>query len=588
MSLRFSLRATVAVGLLASVAFPLLGQSLAVRSSANYGETVSPGSAATLFGDGFADSAAVGALDRAGRLPTRLAGVEVLLDGRAARLAYVSAGQINLVVPAHTAEGVVAVEVLHDEQTVAQGTATVAGSAPGLFSADGSGAGTGLILNEATYARGPFAAQTPEIPGCDKRSRLTLLATGVRQAAETTATVEDASGGTRTVEVEAAAASEQYPGVDEVRIVAPQDVGGELSVRLTADGRESNAVSFSLDPSDVPPPDCAALGEAYVYNTVSDLLAGDLWDVASPDQVFTDLASAQAISQGDWPVNGVGTTALEARNGEVIAAGSAGAPELVWADPHFPPTVRTLSDEPIPFVGVAAGNPASAISAEADPGRPIHEQILELAREHNLAFASIRVEGRFAPVSYSVAHNLLKQGTPLTDPTVDKAPFQLFFTADASAEWQLSGFYAAAANIQELVSVRGAPVHLHGFQLDRSRAGHVGSATVENAVIRLYPLAAPKVMESDLTVRNVSLADGQVSLEVLNQGAGTVTRTTVQGRSADAVVFQAELVDLVSGQAQTVSVQVGDLSRELVLEVDPFNDVLESDEFNNVEAVPTP
>lgn len=584
MSLAFALRATVVAGLLATVAFPLQGQSVAVRSSANYGETISPGSAATLFGDGFADSAAVGALDRAGRLPTRLAGVEVLVGGRAAGLAYVSAEQINLVVPARTAEGVVAVEVLLDGQTVAQGTATVSDSAPGLFSADGSGAGTGLILNASTYARGPFAAQTLEIPGCDKRSRLTLLATGVRRASETTATVEDASGGTHTVEVEAAAASERYPGVDEVRIVAPQGVGGELSVRLTADGRESNAVSFSLDPSDVPPPSCPSLGTAYVYNTVADLLAGDLWDVASPDQVFADLSSVQ----GDWPVNGVGTTALEARNGEVIAAGSAGAPELVWADPHFPPAVRTLSDEPIPFVGVAAGNPASMISAEADPGRPIHEQILELAREHNLAFASIRVEGRFAPVSYSVAHNLLKQGTPLTDPTVDKAPFQLFFTAEASAEWQLSGFYAAAANIQELVSVRGAPVHLHGFQLDRSRAGHIGSAMVENAVIRLYPLAAPTVMESDLTVRNVSFADGQVSLEVLNQGAGTVTRTTVQGRAADAVVFQAELVDLVSGQAQTVAVPIGELSRELILEVDPFNDVLESDEFNNVETVPAP
>ncbi|MFT5431559.1 MAG: hypothetical protein ACI9OJ_002256, partial [Myxococcota bacterium] len=264
--------------------------------------------------------------------------------------------------------------------------------------------------------------------------------------------------------------------------------------------------------------------------------------------------------------------------------GTAGSPELVWSDPLFPPTVRSLSDEPLPFVGVGAGNPASVITAEAVPGVPIHQQILELAAENGLAFASIRISGTFITVSYSVAHNLLKQGTPLTDPTVDKAPYQLSFTDEASAEWELSGFYVAGASVQELVSVRGAPVHLHGFRNDRSRAGHVGSAIVENATIQLYPLEAPVVREADLTLREMGVSDGVISFEVFNAGHGTVTGTTVQVVIAGDVVFQVKLADLRHEvrQVVTMAIPAGIDPNLLVIVVDPFNEVRESDESNNV------
>lgn len=65
--------------------------------------------------------------------------------------------------------------------------------------------------------------------------------------------------------------------------------------------------------------------------------------------------------------------------------------------------MSTLWDEPIPFLAVAAGNPASVVVAQAEPNVAIHQQIVDLARDNGLAFASIRVSGRFTPVSYSVA-----------------------------------------------------------------------------------------------------------------------------------------------------------------------------------------
>jgi CARDB len=171
----------------------------------------------------------------------------------------------------------------------------------------------------------------------------------------------------------------------------------------------------------------------------------------------------------------------------------------------------------------------------------------------------------------------------LTDPSVDKAPYQLFFTAEAPADWELSGFYAAAASLQDLVSVRGAPVHLHGFQRDRARAGHIGSAIPEGAEIRLYPLAAPTVRDADLTLRSVQAGRGQVTFEVLNTGNQRVARTTVQGIVSGRVVFQLELFDLNRGVPRPVTAMLpaGTEAGELEIVVDPFNDVLESDEGNN-------
>ena len=572
-------------------------QNLVVLSSASYSETVAPGSAVTAFGANLAAGSATGMLRRDGSLPSELNGVVVRVDGRGAEIAYVSPTQINFVLPRATRIGTVQVTVLVDGVVRATGTAEVARLAPAIFSTGGSGAGEGLVLNAATSERSPFPTQSAEWPGCDKRTRLTLLGSGVRFAGNpemlplatdpeaVAVTIEDAVGVVHQAEVEAVAASERYPGVDEVSFALPAalSVAEELKLRLVVEGVESNTVTIVVTPATVPALDCSEYGVAFAYNTVADLLAGDLWDVNSVSTVFTDLGTAP----GDWIVSGVGTTALEARNGELIGTGVASSPELVWSDPEFPPAVRTLTAEPIAFVGLGVGNPASAVVTSAEPGVPIHQQVVDLAREHGLAFASIRVAGRFSPVSYSVAHNLLKQGTPLTDPTVDKAPFQLFFTTEESAEWELSGFYAAAGNTQEVVSVRGAPVHLHGFQLDRSRAGHIGSAAVENAEIRLYPLAPLTVREADLTLRNLTIANGRATFEAVNIGSGTVSRTTVQGRSSGSVVFQAELSDLNAGEPRVIAADLPTTAEvfELEIVIDPFNDVLEADEWNNIWVV---
>lgn len=579
--------------LVMAVAATASAQTVAVLSSASYGPTVAAGSAAAAFGFELSVEPTLAFVDANGMLPRQLAGVTISIDGLASQIAYVSSTQINFVVPHRAAEGSVDVVVSVEGRVVANGSAQVARVIPGIFSADGSGSGAASALNFATGGVAPFPNQTAEFPGCDKRTRVKLFATGIlyagnpdrlpagRTATEVEMELTDPAGGTYRVPVEFVGAIETYPAVDEVRFALPDEASAfkSLQVRIFAEGIASNAVTLAIFPTEAANLNCEDYGSAFVYNTVADLLAGDLWDTSSRTEVFGDLAGVP----GDWELSGVGTTALNARNGELIGAGFAGAPEVVWSDPEFPPTVRTLTDEPIAFLGIGAGNPASVVIAQATPDVPIHQQVVELAAAHSLAFAAVRVSGRFAPVSYSVAHSLLKSGTPLTDPTVDKAPFQLFFTADQPAEWELSGFYAAASSVQKLISVPGAPLHLHGFQLDRARAGHVGSAVVANAEIRLYPLAPPTVREVDLTLQNVVFGGGGVMFEVLNAGTGTVARTTVQGLVKGTVVFQVELSALGSRQARMIVADLPDgvATSELQIVADPFNDVFESDESNN-------
>ena len=575
-----------ALGLFVSLLAPwaLAGQSFEVRAAASYGEAVAPGAMAAGFGSGLAAETAVGATDRRGLLPRELGGVRVEVDGRAAGLLFVSAGQVNFVVPERTGVGLAEVMVWRDGGLAAAGVALVEPVAPGLFSRDGSGAGPGALSNSYTEAFAPFAADTLENPGCDKRTRLTVRASGIAGASEVALAIEDGAGGMVPVEdLAVLGADEELEGVDLLRFTLPAglDMAGEVTLRLTADGVESNAVALALTEDESAVEDCVAGGRMLAFNTVEDLLAGDLWDVSSAAQVFAAVGDALGDTRGDWPLMGVGTTAEPGHNGEVIVWGTAAAPELVWSDPRFPLTVRTLTEEAIPFVGVAAGNPAEAMTMEAEAGRPIHAQVVEMAEERGISFAGVRVSGRFRDVSISVAHHLAKEGTPLTDPEADKAPYQLFFDIAGPVEWELSGVYATAAAVQEVASVKGAPLHLHGFQLDRAIAGHLGGAAVEGAVITLYPLEAPEVRDGDLAV-GIVRAEETLDFEVINNGETTISWSTVQVVDAEgSVVYQAALGALAGGERAMVSAPMPDGAGDVLVVADPFNDVLERDESNN-------
>jgi uncharacterized protein (TIGR03437 family) len=110
---------------------------------------VSPGEIVTITGTNLGPATGVTVQPVNNLLPTSSSGVEVTFDGIPAPLLYVSAGQINTIVPYEIA-GRLTTRV----QVRNQGAASepleqrVADTAPGVFTLNGSGSGPGAILNQ--------------------------------------------------------------------------------------------------------------------------------------------------------------------------------------------------------------------------------------------------------------------------------------------------------------------------------------------------------------------------------------------------------------------------------------------------------
>lgn len=126
-----------------SVPTPVL--SAIVNSASGATGAVSPGEIVALYGSNMGPSTGVAFSQT---VPTSLAGVQVMFGSFPAPLTYVSASQINAVVPYGLAPGGTApVTVQYQNQSTPPFTANVQAVAPAIFSADLSGHGPGAILN---------------------------------------------------------------------------------------------------------------------------------------------------------------------------------------------------------------------------------------------------------------------------------------------------------------------------------------------------------------------------------------------------------------------------------------------------------
>ena len=162
-------------------------------SAASYQDDNAPEAIVTAWGSNLASaSTAATALP----LPTTLGNVSVLVDGRLARLFWVSAGQINFHLPPDTPAGTANVVVMNNGQMVSQGSLTVSGVAPSLFTANASGEGVpaGLVLRIRANGQQVYeplarfdAAQNRFVPApivrrAGEQLFLILFGTGLKQA----------------------------------------------------------------------------------------------------------------------------------------------------------------------------------------------------------------------------------------------------------------------------------------------------------------------------------------------------------------------------------------------------------------------
>ena len=200
-------------------------------------------------------------------LPKNLGGTVVKIKDstgveKLASLFYVSPTQVNYLIPKDVAPGQATVTIISSDGLTSKQSIVVAATAPGLFSADSSGAGfaaanvtrvkaNGAQINEPIVRYDTTQNKFVAVPlnlGAEQGDAtdqvyLILYGTGIRNRSTVSATI----GGVKT-NVAYAGAQGFYEGVDQINLQIPRSLIGksETTVDLTIDGKISNAVKIHI------------------------------------------------------------------------------------------------------------------------------------------------------------------------------------------------------------------------------------------------------------------------------------------------------------------------------------------------------
>jgi uncharacterized protein (TIGR03437 family) len=211
----------------------ILGPSVqSIANAASYAQgTLSPASYGALFGLRLT-SAVVKLRDSAGATFT----LEQTFSGDA---------QINFIVPANVAKGSATV-IVTTPSGAAEFPVTIAGIAPGLFSANGTGQGLAaaqaLVLNADQSVTVYTVGDGPIPVRAGTQIYLVLYGTGIRAHTPTGVFVSVAG---MPVEILYAGPQGTYPALDQINVRVPLTVGGlgNVEIRLLVDGLTANVVT---------------------------------------------------------------------------------------------------------------------------------------------------------------------------------------------------------------------------------------------------------------------------------------------------------------------------------------------------------
>lgn len=234
-------------------------------SAARYGTlpTLSAAAIVAAFGTGLATSTqAASSLP----LPTTLGGTQVKVRDaagteRLAPLFFVSAGQINYLVPEDTANGPALVTVTAGDGRISSGTVGIEPVAPGVFTANASGRGVPaanalLVRPDGSSVALPVAqfdaAQNRFVPvpldfgAAGNRLFLVLYGTGIRTRTDLAAVMARIGG--IAAPVLFAAAQGDLAGLDQINLEVSRDLAGrgEVEVELSVDGQTTNTVTINI------------------------------------------------------------------------------------------------------------------------------------------------------------------------------------------------------------------------------------------------------------------------------------------------------------------------------------------------------
>jgi uncharacterized protein (TIGR03437 family) len=241
---------------------PLLNSS-SVSSASFTGVAFASEAITSVFGDQLATGTVVAT---ATPLPTALAGTSVTVRDsanvdRLAPLFFVSAGQINFLIPTGTAPGDATIIITGGDGRRSTGRAKIETVAPGLFSANSNGVGVAAAVVLRIKANGDrvyepvsafdsaqqrFVAVPIDLGPSTDAVYVLFYGTGIRfrsGLAGVTANIGGTNAG-----VLYAGGDTGFTGLDQINVLLPRSLAGsgEVDVVLTVDGKTANTVKIHV------------------------------------------------------------------------------------------------------------------------------------------------------------------------------------------------------------------------------------------------------------------------------------------------------------------------------------------------------
>jgi hypothetical protein len=317
----------------------------------------------------------------------------------------------------------------------------------------------------------------------------------------------------------------------------------------------------------------------FLFNTLVDLLQGDIWESITQKEVSRYLY----VYPEDFCVLGIGTTSRPYGMGEIMVWGTVRENTFFWANPEYPYQVSEVHDEDFPWIQVAVLDPSRELSLTMKRTKDLHEGVLERMRRDGIRICAMVIEAVTSRVGYSLTKWIPKSGMDMFGRQANNPYFQAF-KEEASARWVFFGFYVDETMAQSCGMVRGQPLILMGYDLDSRNGGLVQFAEIERGTVRYYPIDTHQVLRSDLRVTDVRVHEDRVSIEIHNDGDLTAQHVKVRLTLPDSKREMDAVFPLLKPQDEkTVRFRL-DRSlpdKEVLVAIDPDNEIFESDEENN-------
>jgi uncharacterized protein (TIGR03437 family) len=210
---------------------------------------VAPGELVSIFGTALGPVTPAGlTLNAQGNVTTTLAGVTVTFNGIPAPLTYVSATQINCVVPFEVASTATAqMQVSYNGSTSGATALTVQPTLPGIFTQNASGSGNGAILlpNYSTVTSSNAAPRGSTIiiyaTGGGQTSPASVTGAVSNGIMNTTAKVTVTIGGVAATVAYAGSAPGLVEGVLQINAVVPTTISAGVQPILITVGNNTSA-----------------------------------------------------------------------------------------------------------------------------------------------------------------------------------------------------------------------------------------------------------------------------------------------------------------------------------------------------------